>query len=140
MELEWAIEGVETDARYPFQLLDRSGAAVVDWKPMVRTILEDLQRQVPVGLIAAMAHNTLAESIVAVARRVGEPRVVLSGGCFQNAYLLERTVRRLDCAGLRPYWHQRIPPNDGGIALGQIVAAVRSAASGQPGGADHPDR
>jgi len=73
MELEWAIDGIATDALYPFRLVDRPPAAIVDWKPMVRTILEDLQRQVPVGLIAAMVHNTLAESIVAVARRVGEP-------------------------------------------------------------------
>ena len=50
-------------------------------------------------------------------------RVVLSGGCFQNRYLTERTVRRLQAEGFQPYWHQRVPPNDGGIALGQIVAA-----------------
>jgi hydrogenase maturation protein HypF len=47
---------------------------------------------------------------------------VLSGGCFQNRYLLERTIDRLQAAGFRPVWHQRIPPNDGGIALGQVAA------------------
>ena len=57
----------------------------------------------------------------------GKRRVVLSGGCFQNRYLTERTVQRLQAAGFRPYWHQRVPPNDGGIALGQIVAALRKA-------------
>jgi hydrogenase maturation protein HypF len=51
--------------------------------------------------------------------------VVLSGGCFQNRYLTERAVRRLSAEGFRPYWHQRVPPNDGGIALGQVVAAQR---------------
>jgi hydrogenase maturation protein HypF len=61
--------------------------------------------------------------IVAVARRVGEERVVLTGGCFQNKYLTERAIARLREEGFRVYWHQRIPPNDGGIALGQIVAA-----------------
>jgi hydrogenase maturation protein HypF len=96
---------------------------------MLRTILEDVQRQAPLGMIAAMFHNTLAEMAVAVARRVGEARVVLSGGCFQNAYLTERTVHRLQAAGFRAYWHQRIPPNDGGIALGQIAAVARSAAN-----------
>jgi hydrogenase maturation protein HypF len=49
---------------------------------------------------------------------------VMTGGCFQNAYLAERAVRRLQEEGFRPYWHQRVPPNDGGIALGQIVAAT----------------
>ena len=56
--------------------------------------------------------------------------MVLSGGCFQNRYLTERAVARLREAGFRPYWHQRIPPNDGGIALGQLVAASRRG-SGQ---------
>jgi hydrogenase maturation protein HypF len=64
--------------------------------------------------------------IVAVARRIGEERVALSGGCFQNKYLTERAARRLQSEGFRPYWHQRVPPNDGGIALGQLVAAARS--------------
>jgi hydrogenase maturation protein HypF len=63
--------------------------------------------------------------IVEVAIRVGEPRVVLTGGCFQNRRLLERAVHGLGSAGFRPYWHQRVPPNDGGISLGQIVACLR---------------
>ena len=55
----------------------------------------------------------------------GEERVVLTGGCFQNKYLCERAVDRLTNEGFHPYWHQRIPPNDGGIALGQIMAVLR---------------
>ncbi len=54
--------------------------------------------------------------------RAGLERVVSSGGCFQHRYLLERTVARLEAEGLRPAWPQRVPPNDGGIALGQVVA------------------
>ena len=60
---------------------------------------------------------------VNVAAQIGEQNVVLSGGCFQNRYLTERMVARLRAAGHRPYWHQRVPPNDGGVALGQIMAA-----------------
>jgi hydrogenase maturation protein HypF len=75
-------------------------------------------------LISAKFHNTLVEVIVSVARRVGQPRVALSGGCFQNRYLTERAAARLEAEGFRPYWHQPIPPNDGGIALGQIVATL----------------
>ena len=67
----------------------------------------------------------MVEIIVAVARLVGEKRVVLTGGCFQNKFLIEHSVQRLEQEGFKPYWHQRIPPNDGGIALGQIVAASR---------------
>jgi hydrogenase maturation protein HypF len=67
----------------------------------------------------------LAEAIVRVAHHVGEDSVALSGGCFQNKYLLERAVQRLRSEGFRPYWHQRVPTNDGGIALGQALAAAR---------------
>jgi hydrogenase maturation protein HypF len=94
---------------------------------MVFEILDDTSKGVSIGTISAKFHNTLAEIIVDVARRVGEERVVLTGGCFQNRYLTERTVRRLETEGLRPYWHQRVPPNDGGIALGQVFAAIRES-------------
>ncbi len=93
---------------------------------MLQEILSDLKRGVAVGTIAARFHNALVEAIVAVAARVGCEQVALGGGCFQNALLLERAVLRLRAAGFRPYWPQRIPPNDGGIALGQVVAAWRS--------------
>ena len=86
---------------------------------------------VPIGEISIKFHNALAESIVAVARRLGFERVALSGGCFQNRYLTERTVHRLRAGGFRPYWHQRVPPNDGGIALGQAVGAAWRAAIGK---------
>jgi hydrogenase maturation protein HypF len=78
--------------------------------------------------MAAKFHNTLVEIIVAVARQVGEEKVVLSGGCFQNRYLIERSVQRLIDAGFRPYWHQRVPTNDGGISLGQVMAASHALA------------
>jgi hydrogenase maturation protein HypF len=53
---------------------------------------------------------------------MGEPRVLLTGGCFQNRVLLERAVRELRESGFEAFWPQRVPPNDGGIALGQIMA------------------
>jgi hydrogenase maturation protein HypF len=80
---------------------------------------------VPRGIISAKFHNTLAEAIIAVAERVALEKVVLSGGCFQNRYLTERVVGRLRTRGFQPYWHQRVPPNDGGIALGQLIAVSR---------------
>jgi hydrogenase maturation protein HypF len=141
MELEFAVEGAATNACYQFQLLDeemlndllarnngratirnQQSSIIIDWAPMIRQLLDDQQRHVAVEIIAAKFHNTLVEMIVAVAPRVAEKRVVLSGGCFQNKYLTERAIRRLRETGFRPYWHQRIPPNDGGIALGQAVA------------------
>jgi hydrogenase maturation protein HypF len=97
---------------------------IVDWSPILNGIFADLRAGLPVGLISAKFHNTLAEVIVAVARQAGQTQVVLSGGCFQNRYLTERAAARLVREGFRPYWHQRIPPNDGGIALGQIIATL----------------
>jgi hydrogenase maturation protein HypF len=91
---------------------------------MVTALLKDKEGGTGPAVIAARFHNGLAESVVEVARRTGENRVVLSGGCFQNRYLTERVVRRLREEGFRPYWHQRVPPNDGGIALGQIAVAA----------------
>jgi hydrogenase maturation protein HypF len=61
--------------------------------------------------------------IVEVAVRAGEHRVALTGGCFQNRYLCEAAIASLRAAGFSTYWHQRVPPNDGGIALGQILAS-----------------
>ncbi len=99
---------------------------------MLEAILADLKAGVSVGRISARFHHGLVEGIIGVARQMGQPRVVLSGGCFQNRYLTERSVRRLREEGFRPYWHQRIPPNDGGIALGQVVAALRHAGAAHP--------
>ncbi|MBC6950088.1 hypothetical protein DWB58_19350 [candidate division KSB1 bacterium] len=92
---------------------------------MILGIVEDVKCGQEVGLIAAKFHNTLVEIMIAVARAIREQKIVLSGGCFQNKYLAERAVRRLKEAGFKPYWHQRVPPNDGGIALGQVMAAAR---------------
>jgi hydrogenase maturation protein HypF len=125
MELECAIQP-HIDELYPFEITNGS-PSIVDWGAMIPEILLDLQKGDSAGIISAKFHNTLAEIIVTVARKVGEPRVLLTGGCFQNRFLIERSVRRLSEAGFQPYWHQRVPPNDGGIALGQIVAAARSS-------------
>jgi hydrogenase maturation protein HypF len=113
MELEFLVQpGVEE--AYP---------AGLDWQPMVEAMLQD---DATVGVKATKFHNALAETIVQVAQHIGEEKVVLTGGCFQNRYLTERAVRRLQAEGFHPYWHQRVPPNDGGIALGQVVAAARA--------------
>jgi len=123
MELEFAIGGFATDARYDLPLVTRHSSLVLDWSLMVHSILTDVNGRVSVAEISAKFHNALAEAVVEVAKASGLTRVVLSGGCFQNRYLAERTVSRLRAEHFQPYWHQRVPPNDGGIALGQIFAA-----------------
>ncbi|MBU3914173.1 carbamoyltransferase HypF [bacterium] len=117
MELEFAIGSTTSEESYSFSVSDH-----IDWMPLIERILDDLEKSVEKGLISAKFHNSLAEMVVQVAKKTGEERVVLSGGCFQNRYLTERTVNRLKNEGFKPYWHQRVPPNDGGISLGQLYA------------------
>jgi hydrogenase maturation protein HypF len=122
MELEFAVDPATIES-YPFVL--RSGSpAVVDWEPAVRALLDDRNQAVPTGQIAARFHNMLVEVVVALARHCGQTRVALSGGCFQNRYLTERVIDQLIAAGFQPFWSQRVPPNDGGISLGQICLAT----------------
>jgi hydrogenase maturation protein HypF len=136
MQLEYAAMRVQSPDAYPFEIrgggdggglaaaaYGAQGREVVDWEPAVRAILRDVREGVAVELVARRFHNTLAEIVVAVARRAGQGRVVLTGGCFQNRILLEESVGRLRDAGFAPFWHQRVPPGDGGIALGQVVVA-----------------
>jgi hydrogenase maturation protein HypF len=125
MELEFTIHP-DIEENYPFEITDGL-PCIVDWAPMIAEILIDLQKGLSAGNISAKFHNTLTEIIVSVARKFGEQKILLTGGCFQNRYLVERSVRRLSDSGFQPYWHQRVPPNDGGIALGQVIAAARSS-------------
>ena len=97
---------------------------MIDWEPLVRAVLADRRAGVPVQRISARFHHSLAEAGVAVAQWSGCSRVVLTGGCFQNA-LLEQLMRgRLSGAGFNVYTHHQVPPGDGGIALGQVVIAA----------------
>ena len=127
MMLEFAISGLPTENSYPFVIDRQATTPVVDWAPMVSEIIEDQRRSQPIGLISAKFHNTLADMIVAFARVMGEEKIALTGGCFQNKYLQEAAVKRLTKAGFHPFWHRRVPPNDGGIAVGQLIAAARAA-------------
>src|SRR6266487_1691463 len=124
MEMEFAIES-PTNESYSFEISEGL-PRIVNWQPMMKEILNDLRRAQSVATISAKFHNTLAEIIVAVAKQIDQEKIVLTGGCFQNRCLTEATINRLIKEGFRPYWHQRVPPNDGGIALGQIISAARS--------------
>jgi hydrogenase maturation protein HypF len=96
----------------------------LDWRPTILDLLQRRRAGHRRRALAAGFHRALADGIVAVARREGLFQVALSGGCFQNMVLLDFAVDGLKKAGLRPLWHQRVPPNDGGIALGQLAAAA----------------
>ncbi len=122
MELEFAVDPALEES-YPF-VLREGNPLVIDWEPAIRALLEDRSQNTGAGVIAARFHNMLADVILAVARRFDKFKVALSGGCFQNRYLTERAIHLLLAAGFQPYWQQRVPPNDGGIALGQVWLAT----------------
>jgi hydrogenase maturation protein HypF len=126
MALEFALADTQTEDVYPFEIIENDSILTLDWQPAIAQLLADRDHGAATSIMAARFHNTLVEMIVAVAKRIEQPKIALSGGCFQNKYLTERTIARLRAEGFRPYWHQRVPPNDGGVALGQIVAAARA--------------
>jgi len=122
MGLEFGIGRSHDSEIYDFAVVGPGQPWVVDWEPMLRSVLAEARYATTPNRIAARIHNTLVQMLVAVAERHGERRVVLSGGCFQNRYLLQHSIEALELAGHDVFWNQTIPTNDGGIALGQVMA------------------
>jgi hydrogenase maturation protein HypF len=132
MSLEFLADKSEQLA-YPIPLkYDEKQVLVADWEPMIRIMLADLVRQLPVNVISTRFHNALADLALNIAKSVELNNVVLSGGCFQNALLTELVYDRLHTAGYSVILPKEVPTGDGGIALGQIyIAALRSKKSDQ---------
>ena len=132
MALEALADPAERGA-YPFPLVPAATPGApsrLDWGPLLLALLEDGARGVEPSTRSARFHNALVDGIAAVARLAGSPRVALSGGCFQNRFLVERTRERLEADGFEILAHRLVPPNDGGIALGQVMVAAARIAAG----------
>jgi hydrogenase maturation protein HypF len=135
VSLEAVAEPAVTDAySLPFRPFDgpepTAGDHTVprgDWRPMLSAILADLTAEVPAGVVAARFHNALAHWAAAVVLDQPLREVVLSGGCFQNRFLVERTLEALERVNCRVYLHRQIPPGDGGLAVGQLGVAMARA-------------
>jgi hydrogenase maturation protein HypF len=126
MAVEFAAEQTSWTAPLPPAVVrETKGRFIIDWRPLLLSLVKQHIAGVAPEPLAAALHDGLIEGIVEVADRVGLRRVLLTGGCFQNARLTERTVTTLRAAGFVPYWHHRIPPNDGGLAAGQALFAAR---------------
>jgi hydrogenase maturation protein HypF len=124
MELEYLTNGCDSDEHYTLKIVEKDfeeNNYIIDWEPMMREILVDKLNDLSLNLMSVKFHNTLSKIILDIAKKIGEEKIVMSGGCFQNRYLIRRTVKLLESENFKPYWHQRIPPNDGGISLGQII-------------------
>ena len=135
VELEQLADPAETGA-YPAEVGTAGGGLLrLAGTSLVHAVAAELEAGVPRPLIAARFHNGLAAATVAACQAIrddtGLTTVALSGGVFQNLLLLGRTVAGLEQAGFRVLTHSRVPPNDGGISLGQAaVAGARARASG----------
>ncbi|MEO7909020.1 MAG: carbamoyltransferase HypF [Roseiflexaceae bacterium] len=124
IELEILAEA--TDYVYPLAF----GAGLLDVTPMIRAIVEDIQLNVPIAQIAGRFHRSVAAMLAEACQRAREQTglhdLALSGGVFQNRLLLEQLVDILEMRGFHVYLNRRVPPNDGGLSLGQLaVAAAR---------------
>jgi hydrogenase maturation protein HypF len=128
MELEALAEG-EADRLYPTAVDTVADRLVVRTPDVVRGVVEDLLAAVPPATISARFHATLADVIARVAgavrERHGIARAALTGGVFQNTRLLETAGNALEARGLEVLRHRQVPPNDGGLALGQAAIAAR---------------
>jgi hydrogenase maturation protein HypF len=129
IELEMAADD-DVESSYPFTV-GESEPSQLDFRPTIEAVVGDLQRGERVSTISGRFHNTLAEAIGEVCRRLrkaeGLNRVCLSGGTFQNIFLLKRTLARLYHSDFEVFLHSEVPPNDGGISLGQAVIANQLA-------------
>ncbi len=117
---------------YPLPLVTRDGALVLDCGELIRAVAQDLLGGTSPATVAARFHRGLADAAVTAARAArqesGLDTVALSGGVFCNALLLSLACEALADAGFRVIRHRKVPPNDGGLALGQAVAGARRAA------------
>lgn len=138
MQLEDLATGLPAEGVYPFDLVETSSPPgskpvwIVDTRPLIRAIVADAEQGGAADRIARRFHSTLVAAISAVCIRLrsstGLNAVVLSGGVFMNALLTSEALATLKREGFRVYRHRIVPPNDGGLSLGQLaVAAARAS-------------
>jgi len=119
MELEFSTRRTKT--YYEYEIIRQGALFEIDWRPMIREMIRELKIGKSRSVMAMKFHRTLVISALELARALGHDRVFLSGGCFQNRVLMRLFVG--EAGNIRVYWHQRVPPNDGGLCLGQAVIA-----------------
>ncbi|MGK7930611.1 MAG: carbamoyltransferase HypF [Microcystaceae cyanobacterium] len=122
IELEFALSEMDCDDSYPFTISDQG---IIYWQIMIQEILKEIEQNIPISLISVKFHNTLVEIIIKIAQKIQLKQIILTGGCFQNAYLTQKALLKLQDKQFTPYIACNLPPNDGAIAVGQIMAVLR---------------
>jgi hydrogenase maturation protein HypF len=112
---------------YPFQNHKDEVPMVIDSTELIRGVVRDLTDGLPASKISGKFHRTISRMIVETCETIRSKKklneVVLSGGVFQNLFLLSLVTEELKRSGFDVYTHHLVPPNDGGISLGQAVIA-----------------
>jgi hydrogenase maturation protein HypF len=130
IELEGEAERGKCGELYSYGIISGKDGLILDWLPMMRSVVKEHLSGRKCSDIAAGFHRSLAAASAAVCREIrqesGLDRVVLSGGAFQNRLLSEEILTLLEADGFRVFTHRLVPPNDGGLALGQAMIAGRS--------------
>jgi hydrogenase maturation protein HypF len=132
MEMEAAaLQAPASAGAYPFSLVRAQGSWQIGVRPLFEAIIEDLRRKTTVAVVSARFHNALVEVLARLAEHLREEssldRVCLSGGTFQNGYLLSNLIRRLEEKGFEVFTHAKVPAGDGGLSLGQALIAAHTA-------------
>ena len=126
IELENLSEA-DVPAGYPYRIDDSGNSLILGYEELLNGILRDLQNQVPKSIISSKFHNAVIEAtadcVCRIRQKTGLEDVVLSGGVFENTYLLERLISRLRDLNFKVYYNRLTPTNDGGISFGQAAAA-----------------
>jgi hydrogenase maturation protein HypF len=131
IELEMTIQDSDDESAYPFELVPEGSGLLIETRPLFLALIHDLHKAVAASVISRRFHNGLvdifASLFVLLRGRTSLNRVCLSGGTFQNVFLLEHLTRRLEACGFQVFTHAEVPAGDGGLSLGQaLVAAHRT--------------
>ena len=128
IELE-ALGSPDAEGQYRFDLINENSSLIIDPSAVVAAVASDVVAEVPASVISTRFHRAIAAAMVAAAEDIRQryhiDTAALSGGVFQNVTLLEAAKRGLEEAGFAVLVHRLVPPNDGGLALGQIALAAR---------------
>jgi hydrogenase maturation protein HypF len=133
MQLEWLAATVPPDGAYAYALESLPPASnmaswQLDMRPTIHGVVSDLCNNVEPARMARRFHSTIADAIVAICTKVRESSaldaIVLSGGVFMNVLLTREVMNKLSVNNFKVYRHRRVPPNDGGLCLGQLAVAA----------------
>lgn len=129
--LEYLCDDAADSRLFSYGIVEEAGVVVFDLAPLLREFLEEMEHGSDRVRLATRFHRTLADILVTMAMGHPDLPVVLSGGCFQNRFLAELTVRRFRELGRPVYLPEQIPANDGGISAGQAIVAAWRLKKGQ---------